>query len=92
MALAFFCCPQRDLGTVISFRQDRTPREYSREVWWVGKGPSLILTPSGVYRSATMHLVSLRVQLSSSPTRSWGLVESQLIFVIVFPQAFFLLK
>ena len=67
MALAFFYRPRRDLGTVIPFRRDRTPRGYSREVWWVKKGPSLISTPSGVCRSATVHSVSLRAQFSSSP-------------------------
>ena len=67
MALAFFCRPRRDLGTVIPFRQDRTPRGYNHEVWWFRNGPSLILTPSGVYRSATVRSVSLRAKLSSSP-------------------------
>ena len=67
MALAFICCPRRGLRTVIPFRRDHTPRGYSCVVWWVGKGPSLILTPSGVCRSATVRLVSLRAQLSSSP-------------------------
>ena len=67
MALAFFCRPQRDLGMVIPFGRDRTPRGYSHEVWWVRKGPSLISTPSGVYHPMTVRSVSLRAQLSSSP-------------------------
>ena len=37
MALAFFCHPRRDLGTVIPFHRDRTPRGYSHEIWWVEK-------------------------------------------------------
>ena len=52
----------------------------------------LILTPTGVCHSATTRLVFLRVQLSLSPTHSRGPIEGRLIFVIVFPQAFFLIK
>ena len=37
MALAFCCRPRHVLGTAIPFRRDRTPRGYSREIWWVGK-------------------------------------------------------
>ena len=85
MALAFFCRPRRDLGTVIPFHRDQTPRGYSRDVWWVEKGPSLISTPSGVYRSTTVRSVSLRAQLSSSPACSGGSVKGRLVFVIVTP-------
>ena len=67
MALAFFHRPRHVLGTTIPFRRDRTPRGYSREVRWVEKGISLILTPTGVCRSTTVRSVSVRVQLSSSP-------------------------
>ena len=35
--MAFFCHPRCDLGTVIPFHRDQTPRGYSREIWWVGK-------------------------------------------------------
>ena len=52
----------------------------------------LILTPTGVYRSMTACLVSLGVQLSSSLARSRGAVKGRLVFVIVFPQALFLIK
>ena len=38
--LGLFCRPRRVLGTAIPFRCDRTPRGYSHEIWWVGKGLS----------------------------------------------------
>ena len=59
MALAFFCRPQHVLGIAIPFHRDQTPRGYSCEVWWVGKGLPLISTPTGVCRFATVRLVSL---------------------------------
>ena len=52
----------------------------------------LISTPTGVCHSATVRSVSLQVQLSSSPHRSKGPVKGRLVFVIVFPQAFFPIK
>ena len=84
-ALAFFCRPRCVLATAIPFHRDRTLGGIAVRFG----GSEKVFPDLDPYGGL---LFTLRVHLSRAPARSRGPVEGRLIFVIVFPQAFFLIK